>query len=197
MLRYVFGTLVLGCAPLACQRAHAADKLKIGDAGPEWIALDGTDSKTHSLSDYKDAKAVVVVFTCNHCPVATAYQDRLVAVQKDYADKGVQVVAICESKMPADNLEAMKQRAKDAGFNFPYLCDPSQKSAIDYGATCTPHVFVLDKDRKVAYMGAIDDSMKADKVDKQYLRAALDAILDGKQPETPVTKQFGCGIHYE
>jgi peroxiredoxin len=197
MLRFVFGSLVLVSTITIAVGASAADKLKIGDAAPVWTALSGTDDKPHSLVDYKDAKALVVVFTCNHCPVAQAYQDRLVSLQKGYQDKGVQVVAISVNKGEVDGLEAMKKRAEKAGFNFPYLYDPTQKSGIDYGATCTPHAFVLDKDRKLAYMGAIDDSMKADKVKKQYIRAALDSILDGKQPETATTRQFGCGIRYE
>jgi peroxiredoxin len=197
MLRYAFGILVLVSVVTIASGALAADKLKIGDAGPTWTALNGTDDKPHNLADYQDAKVVVVVFTCNHCPVAQAYQDRLVALQKDYQDKGVQVVAICVNKGAADDLEHMKKRAEKAGFNFPYLYDSSQKAGIDYGATCTPHAFVLDKDRKLAYMGAIDDNMNADKVEKKHLRAALDAILDGKQPETPTTRQFGCAIRYE
>jgi peroxiredoxin len=197
MLRFAFGSLVLVSALLIASSASAASKLKIGDAGPTWTGLNGTDTKSHSLSDYKDAKALVIVFTCNHCPVAKAYQDRLIAIQKDYQDKGVQVIAICVSKGDADDLAAMKQRAESAGFNFPYLCDPTQKSGKDYGATCTPHVFVLDKDRKLAYTGAIDDSTDADSVKKQYVRAALDAILAGKEPETATTRQQGCSIHYE
>lgn len=200
MLRIAIGSLVLVSALMLAGGARAAEKnkkLKIGDAGPVWTALMGTDDKSHSLGDYKDAKALVIVFTCNHCPVAKAYQDRLIALQKDYQDKGVQIVAICVNKGRADNLEAMKKRAADAGFNFPYLYDETQKSGKDYGATCTPHVFVLDKDHKLAYTGAIDDNMKAGDVKTQYLRDALDSILDGKQPVKAVTKQFGCGIKYE
>ncbi len=197
MLRYAFGSLVLISALTIVDSASAANKLKIGDAGPAWTALEGTDSKPHSLSDYKKAKALVIVFTCNHCPVAQAYQDRLIALEKDYHERGVQVIAICVSKGAADDLEAMKKRAESAGFNFPYLYDPTQKSGMEYGATCTPHVFVLNKDRKLAYTGAIDDNMDADSVKKQYVRAALDAILAGKRPETTTTRQQGCGIRYE
>jgi peroxiredoxin len=194
MQRFAFGFLVLVTAAMVTRDASAA-KLKIGDAGPEFAALTGTDDKPHGLSDYKDAKAVVVVFTCNHCPVAKAYQDRLVAVQKDYKDKAVQVVAICSNSGGADNLEAMKKRAEDAGFNFPYLSDSSQEACQNYGATCTPHVFILDKDRKVAYMGSIDDNQNSDEVEKHYVRTALDALLAGKTPDPAVTRQFGCGIH--
>jgi len=177
--------------------SFAASKLKIADPAPQWTSIVGTDDKPHSLADSKDAKAVVVVFTCNHCPVATAYQERLIALQKDYKDKGVQVIAICVNKGEADDLDALKKRAISAGFNFPYLYDPTQQVGRDYGATCTPHAFVLNKDRKVAYMGAIDDNMRADKVEKHYIRAVLDSLLSGKTPETPVTRQVGCSIQYE
>ena len=197
MSRYAIGSLVLLSAALTTSGCYAENKLSIGDAAPQWTGIVGTDGKSHSLADAKDAKAVVVVFTCNHCPVATAYQQRLIALQNDYKDKGVQVIAICVSKGSADDLDAMKKRAESAGFNFPYLYDPTQQVGRDYGATCTPHAFVLDKDRKLAYVGAIDDDQHADKVQKQYIRAALDALLDGKSPETPVTRQVGCGIRYE
>jgi len=189
--------MVLVSAALAASVGFAANKLSIGDSGPQWTGIVGTDDKPHSLAELKDAKAIVVVFTCNHCPVATAYQDRLIALQKDYKDKGVQVVAICVNKGDSDDLDAMKKRAISAGFNFPYLYDPTQQVGRDFGATCTPHVFVLSKDRKVSYMGAIDDNMQAKKVEKHYVRTALDSLLSGKTPETPVTRQVGCGIHYE
>lgn len=192
MKRFACGFLVLTMAALLARGAQAA-KLSIGDAGPEFVGLTGTDDKPHSLGDYKDAKAVVVVFTCNRCPVAKAYQDRVIAVEKDYKEKGVQVVAICSNRGSGENLEAMKKRSEEAGFNFPYLSDSTQTAAKDYGATCTPHVFILDKDRKVAYMGSIDDDQNSP--EKHYVRGALDAVLDGKTPDPAVTKQFGCGIH--
>ncbi|MGA2258691.1 MAG: thioredoxin family protein [Thermoguttaceae bacterium] len=197
MSRYTIGSLVLISAVLAASGSFAANKLIIGDSSPQWTGIVGTDDKPHSLADSKDAKAVVVVFTCNHCPVATAYQERLIALQNDYKDKGVQVIAICVNKGSADDLDAMKKRAASAGFNFPYLYDPTQQVGRDYGATCTPHAFILNKDRKLAYMGAIDDNTHADKAEKHYVRTALDALLGGKTPETPVTRQVGCAIHYE
>jgi peroxiredoxin len=197
MSRFVIGSLVLISVALAAGSSFAASKLNIGDAGPQWTGLVGTDGKSHSLSDFKEAKAVVVVFTCNHCPVAQAYQERLVALQKDYKDKGVQVVAICVSKGDADDLSKMKERAESAGFNFPYIYDPTQQVGRDYSAKCTPHAFVLDKDRKLAYVGAIDDNMDAEKVQKHYIRAALDSLLEGKTPATATTSPVGCGIKYE
>ena len=170
---------------------------KIGDKAPDWSGIIGVDGKEHKLADYKKVKAVVVVFTCNHCPVAVAYEDRLIALQKDYKKKGVQFVAINVNNIPADRLEPMKVRAREKKFNFPYLYDSSQKSGKDYGAVKTPHVFLLDKDRKLAYVGAIDDSMKTDKVKTHYLRDALDAVLAGKPVEKPETNAVGCGIKYE
>lgn len=171
--------------------------LSIGDAAPPFTQLAGTDDKPHSLADFKEAKAVVVVYTCNHCPVAQAYEDRLMAVQKEYQGKGVQVVAISVSNFEIDKLESMKERAGIKGFNFPYLHDSSQKSAASYGASVTPHVFVLDGQRKIAYMGAVDDSMSAGEVKQSYVRLALDAVLAGKAPAVTETRQVGCGIQYE
>ena len=170
---------------------------KIGDKAPDWSGIIGVDGKEHKLADYKKVKAVVVVFTCNHCPVAVAYEDRLIALQKDYKKKGVQLVAVNVNNIPADRLEPMKVRAREKKFNFPYLYDSSQKSGKDYGAVKTPHVFLLDKDRKLAYVGAIDDSMRPDKVKTHYLRDALDAVLAGKPVEKPETNAVGCGIKYE
>lgn len=183
---------------------------EIGQKAPGFSSLVGVDGKEHGLADYAEAKAVVVVFTCNHCPVAKAYEDRLIALQGDYQAKGVQVVAINSNspkKVPQDSLEKMKERAAGEGlgdwrktdepFNYPYLVDATQEVAKAYGATCTPHVFVLDKNRNVAYTGAVDDSMSPDKVKQHFLRDALDAILGGKQPEKAVTKQFGCGIKWD
>ncbi len=188
--------MVLTLALTLAGRAQAA-KLKIGDAAPEFSALVGVDGQKHSLADYQHAKIVVVVFTCNHCPVARAYEDRLVALQKDYRAKGVQLVAVNVNNLAADRLDKMKQRAKQKGFNFPYLYDPTQKIGRDYGATVTPHVFVLDGNRKVAYMGAVDDSMAAANVKTHYLRDTLDALLAGGEPPKQITKQFGCSIKYE
>jgi len=188
--------LVIGTLFFMSVLTHAAE-LKIGDAAPDWSGIVGVDDKPHSLSDYKDAKLAVVVFTCNHCPVAQAYQDRLIALQKDYKDKGVQLIAVNVNNIPDDQLDKMKERAKSKGFNFPYLYDQTQKIGRDYNATVTPHVFVLDKNRKIAYMGAVDDNMKADNVKKHYLHDAVDSLLAGKTPPETVTKQIGCSIKYE
>ena len=173
MNRYAIGSLVLISAP-PWQLATAATRQIswISAICPaQWTGIVGTDDKPHSLADYKASKAVVVVFTSNHCPVATAYEDRLIALQKDYKDKGVQVIAINVNKNAADNFEAMKKRTESTGINSPYLYDPTQKVGRDYGTACTPHVFVLNKDGKLAYKGAIGDNMKANKVEKHYVQA--------------------------
>ncbi|MCC6124388.1 MAG: thioredoxin family protein [Pirellulales bacterium] len=174
-----------------------AGELKIGDAAPNFSGIVGTDDKEHALKDYKSAKLLVLVFTCNHCPVAQAYEERLVKLQKDYKEKGVRIVAVNVNNLDADKLDKMKERAKAKKFDFAYIYDASQKIGKEYGAKVTPHVFVLDRDRKLAYVGAIDDSMDAKKVKKHHLRDALDALLAGKEPPEKVTKQFGCTIKYE
>ncbi len=174
-----------------------AGELKVGDAGPGWEKLTGTDDKPHGLDDYKKAKLVVTVFTCNTCPVAKAYEDRLIALTNDYREKGVQVVAICVNDVDGDRLPAMKKRAAEKKFNFPYVYDESQKVARDYGATCTPHVFVLDGKHNIVYMGAIDDNNNPEKAKAHYLRDAVDALLAGKTPSKTVTQQRGCSIKWK
>jgi thiol-disulfide isomerase/thioredoxin len=117
----------------------------VGDPAPKFADVVGVDDKKYSLADFDDAKAIAVVFTCNTCPVAVAYEDRLEQYQKDYADKGVQLVAINVNNDEGNKLPAMKDRATEKGFSFPYLYDPTQKVAREYDAKVTPHVFLLDK----------------------------------------------------
>jgi peroxiredoxin len=189
--------LLLAVLGVVASMRSAAPALEIGDPGPAWKGLVGVDDKEHSFTEVKKAKAVVVCFTCNHCPVAVAYQDRLIQFVNDYKAKGVALVAINVNNLEADKLPAMKVRAEEKAFNFPYLYDPTQEIARKYAATVTPHLFVLDGERKVAYMGALDDNQNVDKVKKHYLRDAVDAVLAGKKPDPAVTKQFGCTIKYE
>jgi len=171
--------------------------VKVGDAAPKWKNLEGVDDKQHSLSDIQDAKAILVVFTCNHCPVAKAYEDRIAELQEDYANEGVEVVAINVNNIEADRLPAMKERAEEKGFKFDYLYDPSQEIGRAFGAMVTPHAFLLDENHKVVYMGAIDDNMNPNKAEQFHLRDALDAVLEGRPVETSETKPMGCGIQYE
>lgn len=162
-----------------------------------WASLTGIDDQPHSLADLTDAKAVVVVFTCNTCPVAVAYEDRLIQLANDYTDKGVALVAINVNNDEANKLPAMKDRATERGFTFAYLYDPSQQIARDYGAAVTPHAFLLDGQRRIVYRGAIDDNQDSSAVTEQYLRTAIDATLAGQQPSVTDIKPFGCGIKYE
>lgn len=194
-------TLLAGCSGHAADPVAPAEpeaeQFSVGDAAPEWTDLIGVDDEEHSLSDLADARAVVVVFTCNHCPVAQAYQDRIMQLDADYKGKGVTLVAINVNNIEPDKLPAMKERAAEKGFEFAYLYDPSQEIGRAYGATVTPHAFLLDGERRLAYVGAIDDSMEVDKVEKHYLRDAIDAVLAGSEPQLDATKPVGCGIKYE
>lgn len=176
----------------------AADAISIGSKAPAWKDLPGTDDKTHSLADLKDAKVVVVAFTCNHCPYAKAYEDRFSEFAKKYKDKGVELVAINVNNLEEDKLPAMKQRAAEKDFAFAYLYDASQKIGHDYGAKTTPHLFVLDQDRKVRYIGLFDDNpLKADEVKKRHVEDAVEALLKGEDPPVAQTTPAGCSIKYD
>lgn len=172
-------------------------KLEVGDSAPAWKTLPGVDGKQHSLADLSDAKAVVVVFTCNSCPYAVDVEDRMLELQQEYAPKGVALVAINVNKVEEDLLPAMKEKAKEKGFVFPYLFDQTQQIARDFGATRTPEFFVLDGDRKVVYMGALDDSPEGRDVKTRYVANALDATLDGTKVEVGETIPIGCSVRFE
>ncbi|MAG93490.1 MAG: thioredoxin family protein [Planctomycetaceae bacterium] len=170
--------------------------VRIGEKAPSFTKLTGVDGKSHSLKDLKTSKAVVVIFTCNHCPIAQAYEERLIRLTSDYKKWGLSVVAISVSHMESDGLQEMKKHANEHKFNFPYLQDLSQDSARNLGATSTPHVFLLDGKRKIVYMGAIDDDWTGEKVEKPYLRDAVDAVLSGKKVAISESRQMGCQIEY-
>jgi len=174
------------------------EALEIGDQAPAWKDLPGVDGKKHSLSDFKDKEIVVVVFTCNSCPIATDYEDRIIEFTNRHAgaDSKVAVVAINVNKVPADLLPKMKERAMEKKFPFPYLYDETQKIARDYGAIFTPEFYVLDKQRQVVYMGGMDDSSNPKNVKKKYLESAVAAVLEGKRPETAETVAIGCRVRY-
>ena len=174
--------------------------MELGQKAPDF-KLKGTDGKVHALADYKDKPVVIVVFSCNHCPYVKAYEDRMVEIQKDYGEKGVQLVAINSNDAdgyPEDSFEEMVTRAKEKRFNFPYLCDDAQSVAKAYSATHTPHLFVFDKERRLAYTGKIDDNwQEPSKVKRRYLRDALDALVSGKKPAEPLTHAIGCTIKWK
>lgn len=177
-----------------------AQGYSVGDKATDFRLL-GVDGEYVSMSDYPDAKGFIVVFSCNHCPYVVAYEDRMIALNNKYAPKGYPLIAINSNDpevQPQDSYDAMKVRAKEKGFTFPYLVDAGQKVYPEYGATRTPHVFLLERvgsDLKVAYIGAIDDNHRdAGQVQDDYLANAVDALLAGKRPSPDFTRAIGCGI---
>lgn len=173
---------------------------KIGDVATDF-KLKNIDGNWVSLSDYKDAKGFIVIFTCNTCPYAVAYEDRIIELDQKYADKGYPVVAIMPNNVkvkPGDSFESMQDRARSKGFTFPYLIDEKQEIYPQYGATKTPHVFILEKTKKgnvVQYIGAIDDNYKdASLVNTKYVEDAVDALIDGKEIKEKTTRAIGCSI---
>ena len=204
-LRVLF-LLTLSCASAA---ASAADvkPLAIGSAAPDFD-LPGVDGRNHKLADFADAKVLVVVFTCNHCPTAQAYEERLIQLAIDYRDKGVLLVAINPTDAKAvrldelgytdlsDSLEEMKLRAAERKYPFVYLDDgATQNVSRAYGAVATPHVFVFDTGRKLRYQGRIDDA-EVREVKSHDLRNAIDALLANRPPAVETTKVFGCSTKW-
>ncbi|WP_291275953.1 thioredoxin family protein [Flavobacterium sp.] len=176
---------------------------QIGDKAIDF-KLKNIDDKTFSLADKKDAKGFIVVFTCNHCPYAMKYEDRIIALNNKYSKLGYPVVAINPNDAvayPDDSFANMKKRAKEKSFTFPYLVDETQEIAKTYGASKTPHVFVLKKENAdliVKYIGAIDDNTdNASAVTVKYVEQAVDALLAGKEVPTTTTKAIGCGIKWK
>lgn len=173
--------------------------LDVGDQAPTWEKLPATDGKSYGSDSFKDKDVLVIAFTCNSCPYAVDYEGRLQELAQKYSgkDSSVGVIAVNVNLIPADSLEKMKERAEKQEFAFPYLFDKSQKIGQAFGATRTPEFFVLNKDRKVIYMGAMDDSTDASKVKKNYVVQAVEAALQGKQPETTETIAIGCNVRYK
>lgn len=170
---------------------------KVGDKATDF-KLKSVDNKMYSMADYKDAKGFIVVFTCNHCPFAVKYEDRIIDLAKKYKSKGYILLAINPNDpaaQPEDSFELMQKRAKEKKFSFPYLFDEGQKIYPQYGATKTPHVFLLDKNLVVKYIGAIDDNVEdASQVKEKYLENAIAALEKGEEPTPNTTKAIGCSI---
>jgi len=169
---------------------------QIGDK-VEDFSLKGIDDEMYSMGDYRNIEGFIIVFTCNHCPYSVAYEDRINAIAKKYKEKGYQLIAINPNdpiSYPEDDFPNMKKRAKEKGFDFPYLVDEGQKIYPKFGATKTPHVFLLDGDKVVKYIGAIDDSTDPKKVSEKYLENAILALKSGKTPDPSSTKAIGCSI---
>ena len=203
--------LLLGFALLSTNTFAAGDQpptLAIGAKAPDF-KLPGVDGKTYTLKDFEASPMLVVLFTCNHCPTAQAYDDRVKSIVNDYRDKGVALVAISPNDPKSvrldelgytdlsDTFEEMKVRAKHRQFNFPYLYDgETEEASKKYGPVATPHAFVFDKQRTLRYAGRIDDSERPALARTHELRDALDAVLAGKEPAVATTKTFGCSIKW-
>lgn len=182
--------------------------LEIGASAPDFN-LPGVDGQYYSLSDFAEAEVLAIVFTCNHCPTAQAYEQRIIDVAADYQDKGVALVAISPNSPLGllyeelgytdlnDDFDEMVIRAKDMNFNFPYLYDgDTEEVSLQYGPVATPHIFVFDQDRKLAYTGRVDGVEKPGQANAEDFRAALDAVLAGEAVANPVTKTFGCSTKW-
>ena len=182
--------------------------LTVGSQAPDF-ELPGADGEMHSLEEYADAKVLVLAFTANHCPTAQAYEQRLIDFQRDYQDRGVQLVAISPNSPLGllyeelgytdlnDDYDVMDVRADYAGFNFPYLYDgDDHRASLQYGPVATPHVFILDEDRILRYTGRIDESERPGTAQAEDLRAATDALLAGEEVPQPTTPTFGCSTKW-
>lgn len=190
LLTLVFGTFLAGTGAVSTG-------YQPGDKATDF-KLKSVDGKMYSMADYKDAKGFIVVFTCNTCPFAVKYEDRVNDLAKKYKSKGYILLAINSNDpevQPDDTFDKMQAKAKAEGFAFPYLVDEGGKIYPQYGATKTPHVFLLDKNLVVKYIGAIDDNADdASAVKEKYLENAIAALDSGKDPSPAVTKAIGCTI---
>jgi peroxiredoxin len=173
--------------------------LQLGVEAPDF-RLPGVDGKEYTLDSFKQAKILIVVFSCNHCPAAIGSEDRMVQLHKDYQKRGVAMVAVNSNEdknHPDDSFEKMKVRARQKGFPFPYVRDESQDVALAYGALRTPHFYVFDAQRRLGYTGRMDDNpYDASKATQYDLRNALDAMLAGKRPPVAVNNPIGCNVKW-
>jgi peroxiredoxin len=209
-LLYLLLPLLVCCITALSIPADEHKTLEIGATAPDF-KLKGVDGKMYSLASFKNAKVLVIIFTCNHCPTSQAYEERIKKLVTDYKDKGVQVVAISPNSDEglslselgytdvADSYEEMQYRAKDKGFNFPYLYDgKTQATSEKYGPVATPHVFIFDRERKLRYQGRIDDVEKPTKTPNTHdTRNAIDQLLGGKDVAVKTTKVFGCSTKWK
>ncbi len=201
MKKYVLAILFIACFH-ANQNAQEIEKagLAIGQIAPDFN-LKGIDGKMHSLASIKNAKAYLVVFTCNHCPFSQAYENRIIAIHKKFVGRGIPVIAINPNdgeREPEDNYDNMVKRAKEHHYPFLYLLDADQSIAKAYGAKRTPQVFLMDANKKLIYTGAIDDNFEEPKdVKNKYLENAIKSYLAQQTITTPITKAIGCGIKWK
>jgi peroxiredoxin len=179
-----------------------ADGYKVGDKATDF-SLKNIDGEMVSMKHFEDARGIIVIFTCNHCPYSVLYEDRIIALDKKYKDKGFPVIAINPNdpvKQPEDSYPNMIERAEEKGFTFPYVIDAGQRITKVYGASRTPHVFLLEKvdaDYIVRYIGAIDDNSKSpENVEEKFVENAIEALLNGNTPDPDFTKAIGCTIKW-
>lgn len=174
--------------------------LKIGSPAPDFN-LPGVDDKKYNIASFADKKILAILFTCNHCPYVQGWEDRLIAIQKDYASKGVQLVGINANETknyPEDSFDKMVLRAREKGYNFPYLRDEDQKVAKAYDAACTPEIYVFDEARRLQYHGRVDDNYKDPKaVTSHDLRNAMEDLLAGRPVKNPLAPALGCSIKWQ
>ena len=196
----VFAIVLIASAFTNNTKTSISEGYEVGDIATDF-KLKNIDGNMVSLADYKVAKGYIVIFTCNTCPYAVQYEDRIIALDKKYAPKGYPVIAIMPNNpdvQPGDNVEAMKARAASKGFTFPYLFDDGQEIYPQYGATKTPHVYLLEKTKKgnvVRYIGAIDDNYKdAEAVNIKYVEEAVDALMKSEVVKETKTRAIGCTI---
>lgn len=162
--------------------------------------LKGTDGKIHSLKDYDDKRVIAIVFSCNHCPYVIASEREYVELQNEFGPKGFQLIAINpneDKNYPQDSFDEMVRRAKEKGFNFPYLRDETQEVAKAYGAGRTPEFFIFDEERKLRYHGRINDNPREhEKISRHDVKEAIAALLEGREVEVPITNAIGCSIKW-
>lgn len=197
ILKHVLAFAVVGLLT-AFTLKTVEDGYKVGDT-IEDFSLKNIDNEMISLADYEEAKGFIIIFTCNTCPYSVANEDRIIALNKKYESKGFPVIAINPNDpivVPEDSFEKMKVRAEEKGFRFPYLLDEGQKVYPKFGASKTPHVYIVSQnDMKVQYIGAIDNSSRnPDKVTEKYVENAVDALLAGKEIAKTETRAIGCSI---
>ncbi len=177
--------------------SSGSEGLSIGDVAPDF-SLKNVDGNYVSMSDYEDANGFIIIFSCNHCPFVVAYEDRYNELHEKYAPRGWHLIAINPNDpvvVPEDSFENMQKRAREKEFEFPYVFDDGQRIFPKYGATRTPHVFLLDSDRVVHYIGAIDDNHRdANQVEEKYLENAITAVERGERPNPAETRAIGCTI---
>jgi len=189
--------LALVASPALAGKYNKA--VSVGEKAPAFTGIPAVmrqKDTTIGLDKVNKDDLVVLVFLANHCPVVTAYEDRIIDFANAYKDKGVKIIGVSVNDLDSDRLPAIKERVQEKGYPFVYGYDESQKIGREYGATNTPQFFVLDEDRVIRYMGAMDDSQTESHVTKTYLKDAVDALLRGDSPEVSETRPVGCGVKY-